>query len=296
MYGKIFTQMYDGTLGTKGPWQALVTFQQMIVLADKHGAVDMTADALARRTTIPLEVIELGIAHLEQPDPQSRTPDEDGRRIVRLADDRDWGWRIVNYEHYRKIRTAEERREYHRQYQADRRAEKKAAKMSTDVNTVNNVNPKQPIAVGSKQEVEAEVETAGADGASAAGSAYHELRTAHGELGGTAYAIAQAKAPQDILDPILAAQAERSSWYVVGRALIDMASKGVRFSQGSFEKFVRGVRDTRAERSNGQDPIAPAPWCEECIDGELVFGEGQKRGKRTHLEGCSRAPARLQEA
>ena len=26
MYGKVFVQMYDGTLGTQGPWQALVTF------------------------------------------------------------------------------------------------------------------------------------------------------------------------------------------------------------------------------------------------------------------------------
>ena len=30
MYVKIFSQIYDGTLCTKGPWQALVTFQQLL--------------------------------------------------------------------------------------------------------------------------------------------------------------------------------------------------------------------------------------------------------------------------
>lgn len=122
MYGKLFAQMYDGTLGTKGPWQALVAFQQMVILADKHGNVDMTAEALSRRTTIPLEIIHKGIKTLMEPDPESRSPDEDGRRIVPIDHERSWGWRIVNYEHYRKIRSEEERREYHRQYMRRRRS------------------------------------------------------------------------------------------------------------------------------------------------------------------------------
>lgn len=116
MYGKIFKQIYKGTLAMVGPWEALVTFQQLIILADKDGVVDMTADAISRETTIPLKIIEKGIAALEAPDPESRTPDEEGRRIVRLSDDRTWGWRIVNYAYYRKLRNEEERREYHRQY------------------------------------------------------------------------------------------------------------------------------------------------------------------------------------
>ena len=110
MYGKLFVQMYDGTLGTDGPWQALVAFQQMIILADKEGVVDMTAEAIARRTTIPADIIKIGITTLEQADPHSRSPEEDGRRIIRLSDDREWGWRIVNYTHYRNIRSQEERR------------------------------------------------------------------------------------------------------------------------------------------------------------------------------------------
>lgn len=126
MYGKLFVQMYDGTLATRGPWQALVTFQQLIALANRHGEVDMTKEVIARRTTIPIEIINIGIAALEQPDPDSRSPVEDGRRIVRLTEHRDWGWRIVNYTHYAKLRTDDERREYFRQHKAASRAKKKA--------------------------------------------------------------------------------------------------------------------------------------------------------------------------
>ena len=136
--------MYDGTLATKGPWESLVTFQQFIILADKNGVVDMTPEAISRRTTIPLKIIENGIKHLEKVDKDSRSPSEDGRRIVLLSDNRDWGWRIVNYGHYRKIRSEEERREYHRQYMRKRRA------VNSDVKESTGGEQSQPIAVSSK--------------------------------------------------------------------------------------------------------------------------------------------------
>ena len=108
MYGKIFESMYDGTLSAD--WKAMVTFQQMIVLADKHGVVDITPPALSRRTGIPLDIIEHGVEKLEQPDKWSRTGDHDGKRIVRLDDHRPWGWQIVNYEYYRDLASREDRR------------------------------------------------------------------------------------------------------------------------------------------------------------------------------------------
>lgn len=108
MYGKLFAQMYDGSL--YGNWKALVTFQQMIVLCDSDGVIDMTPHALAARTGIPLDIITEGIAALEQPDPYSRTPDMEGRRIERLDDHRPWGWRLVNYAKYRSLISLEEKR------------------------------------------------------------------------------------------------------------------------------------------------------------------------------------------
>lgn len=146
MYGKLFEHMYDGTLATKGPWQALVTFQQFIILADKRGDVDMTPEAISRRTTIPLEIIRQGIEALEQPDTASRSPALEGRRIVRLSEHREWGWNVVNYGHYRKIRSQDERREYMRLYQRKRRAP-----VNQEVNTSTTDIQNQPIAVSRKQ-------------------------------------------------------------------------------------------------------------------------------------------------
>lgn len=140
MYGKVFRQMYKGTLAMVGPWEAVVTFQQLIILAERDGIVDMTADAISRETTIPVEIIKKGIEALEKPDPESRSPDEEGRRIVRLADNRSWGWKIVNKEKYDKIKSDEDRREYQRQYWREKRSPNAPKKeTSTPLNT-----PQQP--------------------------------------------------------------------------------------------------------------------------------------------------------
>lgn len=111
MFAKIFQSMYDGSLAQRGPWEALVTFQQFLILADRFGDVDIHPEVISRRTLIPLDVITKGIEELSKPDPFSRDPSEEGRRIILLSATRDWGWHIVNYTKYSQIRSAEERRE-----------------------------------------------------------------------------------------------------------------------------------------------------------------------------------------
>ena len=143
MYAKIFAQIYDGTLCTNHPWQALVTFQQLLILADQDGTVDMTARAISRRTGIPIEIIDLGIEELLRPDPESRTPDEDGRRIIPLVEGREWGWRVVNYVTYRSLKREEDRREYHRRYYQQNRS---VAALSTKNVEAQHAQQIQPIA------------------------------------------------------------------------------------------------------------------------------------------------------
>jgi len=82
----------------------------LLVLADPDGVVDMTHEAIARRTNRPLEIIRATIAELEAPDPQSRTPDEDGARLKRLDTHRDWGWCIINFDRFHKLASEEARR------------------------------------------------------------------------------------------------------------------------------------------------------------------------------------------
>ncbi len=108
MFAKIFSQIYDSSI-VENP-EARFTFMDLLVLCDVDGVVDMTHEAIARRTNRPLEIVRSTIAELEGPDPRSRTPDNDGRRIVRLDEHRDWGWMIVNYARFRATASEEQRR------------------------------------------------------------------------------------------------------------------------------------------------------------------------------------------
>jgi hypothetical protein len=135
MYGKLFASMYDGTL--YGQWQAIVTLQQLVVLANSEGVVDMTPPAIAARTSIPLEIIEAGLVQLSEADKYSRSDAEQGRRIVLIDPDRPWGWRIVNHAKYRNMSSQRDRAEYMREYMRGKRKQEK----------LTEVNSKQSLAL-----------------------------------------------------------------------------------------------------------------------------------------------------
>jgi hypothetical protein len=165
MYGKIFASMFDGSL--YGNWKAIVTFQQMIILCNQDGVVDMTPQALAARTSIPLDIIQEGLAVLEAPDKYSRSREHDGRRIERLDDDRPWGWRLINYRKYRLMVSAEEKREADRARIAAKRAAEKAKK-STGSDETRQSQESQKVANVAQAEVEAEAVKEKEDAANAA--------------------------------------------------------------------------------------------------------------------------------
>jgi hypothetical protein len=99
MYGKVWEQMYTGSLCLNGEdsWKAIVTFQQMIVLADKDGFVKGNPHYLSRTTMIPQDIIEKGLEILSAPDTESRSTKAEGKRIK----EENGGWSIYNYMAYR---------------------------------------------------------------------------------------------------------------------------------------------------------------------------------------------------
>lgn len=109
MFAKVFTQIFDSSIVERP--EVRFTFTDLLTLCDCDGVVDMTHEAIARRTNRPIEVIRETIAELEGPDPRSRTKDFDGARIKRLDDHRDWGWLIINYSKFRQIASEQQRRE-----------------------------------------------------------------------------------------------------------------------------------------------------------------------------------------
>lgn len=109
MYAKIFAQIFDSSIAEN--YQTRHVFEDFLKLADPNGVVDMTHEAISRRTNVPIEIVRSAILELEKPDARSRTPDHSGCRIVRMDEHRDWGWIIINYKHFRELATEEQRRE-----------------------------------------------------------------------------------------------------------------------------------------------------------------------------------------
>jgi hypothetical protein len=99
-YGKIHRRFFDSSVNDVDPLSRLV-FIGMIVLSDRHGTLDITVEALARKLNLDHEVVRQALAVLGSPDPTSRTPDHEGRRIIPI-DGRAWGWVVVNKEQYRR--------------------------------------------------------------------------------------------------------------------------------------------------------------------------------------------------
>lgn len=131
MYAKIFESIYDGSL--RKDWKALIVFQQLLVLCDDEGYVDKTPEAISARTTIPLEIISHGITELSSPDPDSRSQEFGGKRIVPINPERKWGWKIVNYREYREIRNKEDLRLYWKGQKRDQRLEERGFKRPESV-------------------------------------------------------------------------------------------------------------------------------------------------------------------
>lgn len=99
-YTPVFGSMFNGSLC--GRWPALAVWATLLPLADRHGHIDMTPEAICALSGWPLDLLKAGISQLCEPDPRSRTKTDDGRRLAPLDPDRDWGWQIVNHSTYRE--------------------------------------------------------------------------------------------------------------------------------------------------------------------------------------------------
>jgi hypothetical protein len=104
LYSRVFLQILDSSIAED--FNLRHVFEDFLKLAEyKTGVVDMTREAISRRTNIPLDILSPIIDRLEAPDPKSRDQEHEGRRIERLDKHRDWGWSILNWEKYDKLRT-----------------------------------------------------------------------------------------------------------------------------------------------------------------------------------------------
>lgn len=152
LYARVFLQILDSSLSED--YLTRHVFEDFLKLCNRDGVVDMTRQAIARRTNIPLDIINASIGKLEANDPHSRDSDEGGKRLIRLDDHRDWGWRIVNYQKYELVRVSNDMREFNNKRMKNYRDKKKEypapKKESTTTTLTPGGNPTCRLQVGNK--------------------------------------------------------------------------------------------------------------------------------------------------
>ena len=134
MFVKLFSQILDSSIADNRKLRHF--FTDLLLCADASGNVMMTDTAIARRIGATVDEVEWGLKELSSPDPRSKTPDHEGRRIERL-EGHGYGWKILNYEMYRAMRDAEQLREATR-IRVQRHRAKKAVMACNDSNALRN--------------------------------------------------------------------------------------------------------------------------------------------------------------
>lgn len=89
----------------RGKGDALFVFVNLLTHTDENGIVDRHWQAIIDETGLPKERVLSALNYLSEPDADSKTPDEEGRRIILLDNHRTWGWRVVNHAKYRALCT-----------------------------------------------------------------------------------------------------------------------------------------------------------------------------------------------
>lgn len=97
-YTPLFDTLTKGTLC--GRWPDIGLWPIVLSMADRHGIVDVTQHYIATITGLPLEEVTACMDRFCEPDPLSRSQDNNGARLVRLDEHRNWGWRVVNHGKY----------------------------------------------------------------------------------------------------------------------------------------------------------------------------------------------------
>jgi hypothetical protein len=96
-YSKLDCGIVDSSLWEM-PHEYLRVWIAMLAKCDASGCVRVAAPAMARLCHLDRPALDAVIDTFCAPDPESRTPDNEGRRLQRV----DGGWQILNYAKYRE--------------------------------------------------------------------------------------------------------------------------------------------------------------------------------------------------
>jgi hypothetical protein len=137
-YTKLFSSILASTIWQESK-ETKIIWITMLAAANKDGVVEASLPGLAHMARLTIQEAEGALNVLSSPDPYSRTPAFEGRRIKPC----DGGWQILNHDKYREQMSAAERKEYNRVKQQETRARKKARGENGPSMTVNDMSASQ---------------------------------------------------------------------------------------------------------------------------------------------------------
>ena len=111
MFGKLYSQTFSGSMVGKGS-TVFATWAYVVAHTKPPGIVELNPVLIAAQIGTTAADVESAIEYLCAADPNSRTPDHEGRRMIREGQ---FQYSVPNYMRYRGLRNEEERREQDRE-------------------------------------------------------------------------------------------------------------------------------------------------------------------------------------
>ena len=148
-YTKLFSSIVTSTIWSESD-RTRIVWITMLAICDKNGEVQGSIPGLARIAGVPVEDCRAAIATFLAPDPDSRTKDDEGRRLEEI----DGGWLLLNYGKYREMASGEDRLRSAAQRQARARERKKRNSQSHAESRTSHA----PVTPESLQNCQAEAE------------------------------------------------------------------------------------------------------------------------------------------
>jgi hypothetical protein len=115
-YTKLAPEILQSSIWNE-PAEIRIVWITLLAAKDQDGYVRGDARTISRLANVSFDVTERALTMFQQPDSNSHTPDNEGRRIATA----NGGFIVLNHLKYRELGMSEERREYWRKKQKEHR-------------------------------------------------------------------------------------------------------------------------------------------------------------------------------
>lgn len=133
MYGKFFASTFTGSMCGAGP--AVFAVWGYVIANAVDSQVELNPRLLASVIGAPEPAIVQAITELCEPDPESRNPTDEGRRLQREGQ---FQYRVTSHSIYRAIRNNDDLREYNRKKQQEFRKKRQTVSNTVKLNVIDS--------------------------------------------------------------------------------------------------------------------------------------------------------------